>query len=83
MAFDLLNGYQPRTFAEILQAFTDEVNAQFGTTYDTTTIVGTEFYKYGYAGIQEVMRAEAQTAEITAKMTDYIRTANENINLPK
>ncbi len=83
MAFDLLNGYQPRTFEEILQAFTDEVNAQFGTTYDTTTIVGTEFYKYGYAGIQEVMRAEAQTSEITAKMTDYIRTANENINLPK
>ncbi len=83
MAFDLLNGYQPRTFAEILQAFTDEVNAQFGTAYDTTTIVGTEFYKFFYAGAQLVMQSEAQTAEITAKMTDYIRTANENINLPK
>ena len=83
MAFDLLNGYQPRTFAEILQAFTDEVNAQFGTTYDTTTIVGTEFYKFFYSGAQLVMQSEAQTAEITAKMTDYIRTANENINLPK
>ncbi len=83
MAFDLLNGYQPRTFEEILQAFTDEVNTQFGTTYDTTTIVGTEFYKFFYAGAQLVMQSEAQTAEITAKMTDYIRTANENINLPK
>jgi len=83
MAFDLLNGYQPRTFEEILQAFTDEVNTQFGTTYDTTTIVGTEFYKFFYAGAQLVMQSEVQTAEITAKMTDYIRTANENINLPK
>ena len=83
MAFDLENGYQPRTFDEILQAFTDEVNTQFGTTYDTTTIVGTEFYKFFYAGAQLVMQSEAQTAEITAKMTDYIRTANENINLPK
>jgi hypothetical protein len=83
MSFDLENGYQPRTFEEILQAFTDEVNAQFGTDYDTTTIVGTEFYKFFYAGAQLVMQAEAQTAEITARMTDYIRTANENINLPK
>jgi len=83
MAWNLTNGYQPRTFAEILQAFTDEVNAQFGTTYDTTTIVGTEFYKFFYAGAQLVMQSEAQTAEISAKMIDYIRTANENINLPK
>lgn len=83
MPFDLENGYQPRTFDEILAAFTTAVNAQFGTTYDTTTIVGTEFYKFFYAGAQLVMQAEAQTAEITAKMTDYIRTANENINLPK
>lgn len=83
MAFDLLNGYQPRTFEEILQAFTDAVNEQFETDYDTTTIVGTNYYKFFYAGAQLVMQAEAQTAEISAKMTDYIRTANENINLPK
>lgn len=83
MAFDLINGYQPRTFEQILQALVDEVNTQFGTSYDTTTIVGTNHYKYGYAGIQLVMQAEAYTAQITAEMTDYIRTSNENINLPK
>jgi hypothetical protein len=83
MAFDLTNGYQPRTFEEILQAMTDEVNTQFGTTYDTTTIIGTEFYKFFYGGVQLVMQSESYTAEITARMTDYIRTANENINLPK
>lgn len=83
MAFDLINGYRPRTFEEILTAMTAKINTQFGTTYDTTTIIGTEFYRFFYAGAQEVMQAEAFIAEITAKMTDYIRTANENINLPK
>jgi hypothetical protein len=83
MAFDLQNGYQPRTFAEILDAFTTAVNTQFSTSYDTETIVGTEYYKFFYAGAQLVMQAEGQTAEISVRMTDYIRTANERINLPK
>ena len=83
MPFNLQNGYQPRTFAELLAAMTAAVNTQFGTSYDVNTIVGTEFYKYFYAGIQEVMKAESETAQITAKMTDYIRTANDNIKLPK
>lgn len=83
MAFDLENGYQPRTFEQISQSMLDELNIQFSTNYDSTTIIGTEFYRFYYAGIQEVMKSEAFTAEITAKMTDYIRNANENINLPK
>ncbi len=83
MAWDLTNGYQPRTFEELLQDAVDELNAQLGTSYDTTTIVGTGAYKLIYTCIQLVMQAEAKTAEITAKMTDFIRTANEQINLPK
>jgi len=83
MAFDLENGYQPRTFEEILDAVVAEVNAQFGATYDSITIVGNEFYRFFYAGIQEVMKSEAFAAEISVKLTDYIRTANEKINLPK
>lgn len=83
MAFDLENGYQPRTFEQISQSMLDELNIQFSTSYDSTTIIGTEFYRFYYAGIQEVMKSEAFTAQITAKMTDYIRNANQNINLPK
>jgi len=83
MPFDLTNGYQPRTFDEIKAEMLAEINDQFGTTYDEETIIGTDHYKFFYGGIQLVMQAEAYTAEITAKMTDYIRTANENINLPK
>jgi hypothetical protein len=83
MSFDLTNGYQPRTFEEILEAFVLEVNEQFSTTYDATSIVGTEYYRFFYAGAQLVMQSESYTAEITTKMTDYIRTANEAINLPK
>jgi hypothetical protein len=83
MAWNLVNGYSPRSFSEILQEYVDEINSQFSTNYDTTTIVGTNFYKFGYTAIQLVMQAETKTAEITANLTDYIRTANEKINLPK
>lgn len=83
MAFNLENGYQPRTFEQLLQEYTDGVNQQYGTSYDTTTIVGTEFYRVGYTAIQLVMQAEAKTAEISAELTDYIRTVNENIKLPR
>ena len=83
MAWDLLNGYQPRTFAELLQDYVDEYNAQYGTSYDTTSIVGSNAYKAGYTAIQLVMQAEANFAEISAKLLDYIRTSNEKITLPK
>ena len=83
MAFDLTNGYQPRTFAELLDTLVENVNAEFGTSYDSTTIIGTDYYKMGYSMIQLIMQAESYTAEITARMTDYIRKANEKINLPK
>ena len=83
MAWTLVNGYSPRSFNEILQEYVDEINLQFSANYDTTTIVGTDFYKFAYSAIQLVMQAETKTAEITANLTDYLRTANEKINLPK
>lgn len=83
MAWTLVNGYSPRSFNEILQEYVDEINSQFSTNYDITTIVGTDFYKFAYSAIQLVMQAETKTAEITANLTDYVRTANEKINLPK
>lgn len=83
MSYDLQNGYQPRTFSELLEIAVPIINAQFNTSYDSTTILGTNHYKTAYTAIQLVMNAEAEFAQITAKMTDYIRTANEKINLPK
>lgn len=83
MPFDLTNGYQPRTFTQLLDILVENVNSEFGTSYDSTTIIGTDYYKIGYSMIQMVMQAESYTAEISARMTDYIRTANEQINLPK
>lgn len=83
MAWDLVNGYRPQTFDEIKADMLAEINTQFGTSYDETTIIGTDHYKFFYGGIQLVMKAQNVTAEIVTKMTDYIRTANEKINLPK
>lgn len=83
MAYDLINGYQPRTFDQLKAEMLAEVNEQFDENYDENSIVGTNHYKFFYGGIQLVMRAEAQFSEITARLTDYIRTSNEKINLPK
>lgn len=83
MSWDLTNGYKPRTFDELLQAYVDEINNQFSTSYDTTSIVGTNFYKAGYTAIQLVMQAEAKFAETYVKLTDYIKTSNEKVMLAK
>lgn len=83
MSWDLQNGYKPRNFEELLQVFVDAINSEFSTSYDTSTIIGTNFYKFGYTAIQLIMQAENKTAEISAKLTDFIRTSNEKINLPK
>tara|TARA_R110000787_G_scaffold130064_1_gene241980 strand:- start:788 stop:1615 length:828 start_codon:yes stop_codon:yes gene_type:complete len=83
MTYSLENGYLPRSFDQILAAVIVEINEQFNTTYDAETFVGTEFYRYSYAGIQLTMLAETRLAELSAKLTDFIRTANEKINLPK
>jgi hypothetical protein len=83
MAYDLTNGYQPETFDALKAEVLTEINEQFGTTYDEDTIVGTDHYKFFYAGIQLLMRAQAKFAELTSNLTDFIRTSNEKINLPK
>lgn len=83
MSWTLLNGYKPRIFAELLQDYVDEINLQYGTSYDTTSIVGTNFYKIGYTAIQLIMQAEANFAETYVKLTDYIRNSNQKITLPK
>ena len=43
MSWDLQNGYKPRNFEELLQVFVDAINSEFSTSYDTSTIIGTNF----------------------------------------
>lgn len=83
MSWDLVNGFVPRTFDEILSELTTAVNAQYGTNYDTTTIQGTNIYKYFYAGIQVIMEAEQYVSDLSGKLQSYIVSTNQKILQPR
>mgnify|MGYP004548056939 CR=1 FL=1 len=83
MSYSIENGYEPRSFDDILSDYVGGVNTQFGTSYTTASIVGTDWYKYGYAGIQLAMGVEQRLSEVAAKISDYITYINDSIKLPK
>lgn len=83
MSWDILNGYVPRTFQELLNQLTTSVNEQFGTSYTTTTIQGTNIYKYFYGGIQAIMELEQSVTDLSSKMQVFIAQANEKILQPR
>ena len=55
------------------------VNEQFGTTYDAESFVGTNFYKYFYALIQQLQMNEIRASEIVLKLQQYFTVTNESI----
>lgn len=83
MSWDLVNGFVPRTFDEILATMVAKINEQYGTNYDVTTIQGTNMYKYFYAGIQVIMEAEQQVADLSGKYQQYITNTNQKILQPR
>lgn len=83
MGWDLVNGFVPRTFDEILATMVAKINEQYGTNYDVTTIQGTNMYKYFYAGIQVIMEAEQQVADLSGKYQQYIVDTNQKILQPR
>lgn len=83
MGWDLVNGFVPRTFDEILATMVAKINEQYGTNYDVTTIQGTNMYKYFYAGIQVIMEAEQQVSDLSGKYQQYIVDTNQKILQPR
>lgn len=81
--WDIVNGFVPRTFDEILATMVAKINEQYGTNYDVTTIQGTNFYKYFYAGIQVIMEAEQQVADLSGRYQQYIANTNQKILQPR
>jgi hypothetical protein len=82
MGFSIENGYVPLTVPEIMLAFMDGVNTQFGTTYTIETFEGSNFYKYFYYIAQRIQGNEVKTAEIFLKLQTYISGTNERIQRP-
>lgn len=82
MSFAQDSGYTPKTFDELMSAVREAYNLAMGTTYDEGTWVGTNGYKYWYACLQKVVENETKTAEIFAKLQEYIATTNARIQRP-
>lgn len=82
MSYNIVNGYSPRTYENILEECVNVVNEEFGTTYTSQSFVGTNLWKFLYATIQGLMTVENNIAELGVKLQDYIRTQNEKLILP-
>lgn len=76
------NGYTPTTFDDFMGAIRVAINEQFGTAFDATTFLATNWYKYFYTLVQMAMQNETKTAEIFAKLQQYITTTNLRIQRP-
>lgn len=82
MSFELEAGYAPTSFASLMDTLRTTINAQLGTSYTTESFVGSNFYKYFYGPVQKIAAGEIKTAEIFAKVKEYIATTNLRIQRP-
>lgn len=82
MSFSSDQGYVPASLESLMSVIRTNVNTQFGTTYTEESFIGTNFYKYFYALVQELYASETKTAEIFSKLQDYFEITNETINIP-
>lgn len=83
MSWDLLNGFVPRSFDEILAEMVRSINEKYGQNYDTTTIQGTNLYKYFYGGAQVIMEVEQMVSELSARYQSYVSRTNQKILQPR
>ncbi len=82
MGFSSENGYTPTTIEDLMLVIMDSVNDQFGTTYDSTSFLGTNLYKFYYALIQRLQENEVKMSEIFLKLQQYFDITNEQILRP-
>lgn len=76
------NGYVPHTMEEVMQLILLDINDQFNTSYSYDQFVGTGFYKFFYVLAQRIVALDTSFAEVYAKLQDYVRFMNEQINAP-
>lgn len=82
MSFSEENGYTPATVEALMTLVRENVNEIFETEYTEESFVGTAWYKYFYALIQNLQLNEIKTSEIFAKLQTYIGVTNERISRP-
>lgn len=82
MSYTNKDGYAPESFNDINERGMLEVNEQFRTQYTMNSYNGSNFYKFFYGGIQEIMKVQNDVAAIYTRLVDYPRYVNERIIRP-
>ncbi len=82
MGFSSESGYTPTSIVAIMTSIMNNINDQFGTSYDYGTFEGTNFFKYFYALAQKVQENEIKTSEVFLKLQQYFVITNEKISRP-
>lgn len=82
MSYSSENGYVPESIDTIMESVMENINAQFGESYDYGSFVGTNFYKYFYALVQKLQENEVKTSEIFLKLQGYFTITNEKVQRP-
>lgn len=82
MGFALDTGYIPQTVEALMDIIMNEWNERNGTTYTTTSFIGTGIYKHFYGLIQRLQENEVKASEIFLRMQEYFATTNEEIQRP-
>ncbi len=82
MSFSQDAGYLPVPLTTIISAVREQINTQFGTDYDETSFLGTNWYKFIYAVAQRMQENEVKTSEIFTKLQEYIALTNDAIQRP-
>lgn len=82
MGFSSSAGYSPLSVAQLMEIVRENVNTQFGLSYDESSFLGTNFYKFFYALVQRLQENEVKTAEIFLKLQEYFDITNEKILRP-
>lgn len=75
-------GYTPNDFNTWLALFVPEINRFSGTTYDLTSIVGTNYYNFMYPMIQALVQGDAVFSEVWEKFILYVEKQNQMIMKP-
>lgn len=76
------SGYTPVTIESMMLSVMTNVNTQFGTSYTSDTFIGTNFYKFFYAMIQDAQKNDVKASEIFQYLQDYFRVTNAKISRP-
>lgn len=82
MSFASETGYLPIPVGQMMAIIRENINTQFNQSYTESNFVGTNWYKYFYALVQQLVVEQAKTSEIFSQLQQYFVLTNEKLSRP-